>query len=99
MNFGGAIKVNKCAVITLIGIVLFIIYVFSATSSTIQNLKFQNSSNQVNLRKLIIGLILAAKNGGKQVVSIANEPDFGGVKTKGKTKEGKIIAFNKFSCF
>lgn len=88
MNLGGAIKVNKCAVITFIGVVLFIIYVFSATSSTIEGLK-KSSKNEVNLRKLIIGLILAAKSGGNQVIKISNEPDFGGVKTKGKTQEGK----------
>lgn len=91
MNLGGAVKINKCAVIVLIGIVLFIIYVFSATSSTIESLKKQSSSNEVNLRKLIIGLILAAKSGGNQVIKISNEPDFGGVKTKGKTQEGKQI--------
>ncbi|CAG9798914.1 unnamed protein product [Chironomus riparius] len=87
MNLGGAVKVNKCAVITFIGIVLFIIYVLSATSSTIESLK-KSSKNEVNLRKLIIGLILAAKSGGNQVIKISNEPDFGGVKTKGKTQEG-----------
>jgi len=91
MNLGGAVKINKCAVIVLIGIVLFIIYVFSATTSTIESLKKQSSNNEVNLRKLIIGLILAAKSGGNQVIKISNEPDFGGVKTKGKTQEGKQI--------
>lgn len=97
MNFGGAVKINKCAVITFIAIVLFIIYVFSATSSTIQNLKLQTSSKEVNLRKLLIGIVLAAKNGAGQVVKIANEPDFGGVKTKGKTKEGKFTLLRRSS--
>ena len=66
----------------------FIYYhVLSAHLSTIESLK-KSSKNEVNLRKLIIGLILAAKSGGNQVIKISNEPNFGGVKTKGKTKEG-----------
>lgn len=83
MNLGGSIKINKCAVFTLIAFVVLIIYIFSPSLSSINVSKQQ----KVNLRKLVIGLILAAESGGKEVVKISSEPDFD-VKTKGKTKEG-----------
>jgi hypothetical protein len=86
MNLGGAIKINKCAVIIVVAILLFVFYVFTATS--IERM-YPKKHEKINLRKLVIGLILAAKSGGNQVIKISNEPDFGGIKTKGKTLEGE----------
>lgn len=84
MNLGGSIRVNKCAVISLIAFIVLLIYIFSPSqSSSLESVK----SQQVNLRKLVIGLILATQAGGKEVLKISSEPDFG-IKTKGKTKEG-----------
>lgn len=88
MNFAGTVKINKCAVFLLIAGVFFIIYVF--TSSTNSSISIGSSNNKVDLRKLVIGLILAAKTGGDQVIKISKEADFGGIHTKGKTKEGDL---------
>lgn len=41
----------------------------------------------MNLRKLVIGLILAARQGGKEVIKVSQKDDFE-QKSKGKTKEG-----------
>lgn len=84
MNLGGSIRLNKCAVFALIALVVLIIYIFSP-SNTIENIT--KNKQEVNLRKLVIGLILAATSGGKEVLKVSAEPDFG-TKTKGKTKEG-----------
>lgn len=78
------IKINKCAIIVLAFIAIFIIYVF--TNSSLEAFP-KKQHNKVNLRKLIIGLISAAKLGGEQIIKISKEPDFE-IKTKGKTKEG-----------
>lgn len=87
MNLGGGvIKVNKFAIILLTFIVLFIIYVFTSTNSSIEAIS-KRQHNKVNLRKLLIGLISAAKLGGEEIIKISNNPDFS-VKTKGKTLEG-----------
>lgn len=84
MNLGGSIRLNKCAVAFLIFLVVLLIYVLSP-SNTIENIT--KNKQEVNLRKLVIGLILAATSGGEEVLKISAEPDFG-TKTKGKTKEG-----------
>lgn len=85
MNLGGAIRLNKCAVFSLIALVVLMIYIFSPSFNSIENLP--RNKQEVNLRKLVIGLILAATSGGKEVLKISQEPNFG-TKTKGKTKEG-----------
>lgn len=85
MNLGGSIKINKCAVVSLIAFIVLLIYIFAPSSVSVESLA--KSQNKVNLRKLVIGLILAANAGGKQVVKVSREPDFG-TKSKGKTKEG-----------
>lgn len=84
MNLGGSIRINKCAVFLLITIVVLLIYILAPSfNSSVDVAKNQ----QINLRKLVIGLILAASAGGKEVIKVSREPDFG-TKTKGKTKEG-----------
>lgn len=86
MNLGGSIRINKCAVISLIAFVVILIYIFgpSFSANSLENLY---QKDKVNLRKLVIGLILAASSGGKEVIAVSKEPDFG-IKSKGKTKEG-----------
>lgn len=89
MNLGGGvIKINKCAIIVLTFIFLFIIYVFTSSNTTsIDAISKRQHHNKVNLRKLVIGLISAAKLGGEQIIKVAKNPDFD-IKSKGKTKEG-----------
>lgn len=85
MNLGGGvIKINKCAIIVLAFIVIFIIY--ALTNSSLEAFP-KKQHNKVNLRKLVIGLISAAKLGGEQIIKVSKEPDFE-IKSKGKTKEG-----------
>lgn len=85
MNLGGSIRINKCAVFFVIALVVLLIYIFAPSFSSIGNLP--KSHDKVNLRKLVIGLILAASSGGKEVIKISKELDFG-IESKGKTKEG-----------
>lgn len=88
MNLGGSIKVNKCAVIALFLFVILLFYLFATSSSTKSMLKNEiDNYGKINLRKLLIGVVLAAQQGGKEVVKISEHSDFG-EKSKGKTKEG-----------
>lgn len=86
MNLPTGIKVNKCAVFSLIALLILLIYIFAPNSSSNSVIK-ENKENKVNLRKLVIGLILAARQGGKEVIKVSKEPDFE-KKSKGKTVEG-----------
>lgn len=88
MNLGGSVKINKCAVIALLTLVILIFYLLASSSST--KSMFNNeidNSEKINLRKLLIGVVLAAEQGGKEVLKISELGDFG-EKSKGKTKEG-----------
>lgn len=88
MNLGGSVKFNKCAVITLISALVFIIYIFSSTTSSNRLLKSEiNNYGKINLRKLLIGLINAAERGGEEVLKISRLESFG-QHSKGKTREG-----------
>ena len=89
MNLGGSIRINKCAVISLIAFIVLLIYIFSPTFNTISIPNEVKSQQSINLRKLVIGLILAARQGGKEVIKVSLQPDFG-TKSKGHTKEGVI---------
>lgn len=87
MNLGGSIKINKCAVFLLVAFnVLVFIYIFAPSSSSSLS-KEAKSQTTVNLRKLVIGLILASRQGGKEIIKVSKQPDFE-KKSKGKTKEG-----------
>lgn len=88
MNLGGSIRINKCAVFVLIALVVLLIYIFAPSFNKSLE-KLPRTNDEVNLRKLVIGLILAASAGGKEVIKISSEPDFG-TKSKGKTKEGLL---------
>lgn len=85
MNLGGSIRVNKCAVFCCIALFVLLIYILSSSVHSLQ--KFQKSQQKVNLRKLVIGLIIAASSGGQEVIKVSSEPDFL-TKSKGLTKEG-----------
>lgn len=88
MNLGGSIKINKCAVLALFSLVILVFYLFTSTSSTKSMLKKEiENYGKINLRKLLIGVVLAAQEGGKEVLKISELKDFG-EKSKGKTKEG-----------
>lgn len=86
MNLGGSIKINKCAIFLISFAFLLLIYIFASSGSNAISKETKNQS-KVNLRKLVIGLILAAKQGGKEVIKVSKQADFG-KKSKGKTKEG-----------
>lgn len=86
MNLGVAVRINKFAVFLLIVLIVLIIYLFAPSfNKNIENLP--KTQQKVNLRKLVIGLILAASSGGEEVVKVSKTPDFD-IKTKGLTKEG-----------
>jgi inositol monophosphatase 3 len=87
MNLGGAVKINKCAVFSLIAAVVLILYLLTSSSTSNVKIFSKKHEGNINLRKLVIGLILAAKKGADEIIKVSNEADFG-VKTKGKTKEG-----------
>jgi len=86
MNLGVAVRINKFAVFILILLVVLIIYLIAPSfNKNAENLP--KTQQKVNLRKLVIGLILAANAGGQEVLKISKEADFD-TKTKGLTKEG-----------
>lgn len=86
MNLGVAVRINKIAVFILILLVVLIIYLIAPSfNKSAENLP--KTQQKVNLRKLVIGLILAANAGGQEVLKISKEADFD-TKTKGLTKEG-----------
>jgi Golgi-resident PAP phosphatase len=87
MNLGGSIKINKCAVFSIIGLVVLLIYILSSGGNGNELKELKENQSKVNLRKLLIGLILASKQGGKEVIKISTKDDFQ-KKSKGKTKEG-----------
>lgn len=86
MNLGGSIRVNKCAVFFLIALVVLLVYIFAPSFGNSTEI-LSKSHDKVNLRKLVIGLILAASAGGREVLKISKEADFG-IKSKGRTREG-----------
>lgn len=86
MNLGGSIRINKCAVFLLISLVVLILYLFVPSfDRSVESLS--KTKQNVNLRKLVIGLIQAANYGGQEVLKVSREPDFL-TETKGLTKEG-----------
>ena len=86
MNLGGSIKVNKCAILSIISLVVLLRDIL--TPGKLSELKeSKTSQSEVNLRKLLIALILASKQGGQEVLKVSRKDDFH-QKSKGKTKEG-----------
>lgn len=87
MNLGGSIRMNKCGVLILFVLVFIIIFYYATGTSEQKSGLITWSSDEINLRKLLIASIVAAQKGGLQVVDVSKRPDFG-EKSKGKTKEG-----------
>lgn len=94
MNLGGAVKINKYGILVIFFIIVILLFTFSNKNVDVN----KKSHNQINLRKLLIGLIQAANVGGYEVKKISSELDFH-QKSKGKTLEGvdgKLILKNSF---
>ena len=85
MNLGGSIKVNKCAILSIMSLLVLAIYILTPSKLSLKELR--NSQSEVNLQKLLIGLIIASKQGGQEVLKVSRKDDFH-KKSKGKTKEG-----------
>lgn len=87
MNLGGSIRINKCGLL-ICSITLLIILYYISLSKT-PNAHYNKNPNEVNLRKLLIGSIQAARAGGLEVLDVSKDADFN-VQSKGKTLEGVI---------
>lgn len=89
MNLGGSIKINKCGVLILTLVLFLIFYYLTFARGKIQtgNYALLKNTNEINLRKLLIGSIQAAQSGGQEVQSVSKMIDIN-VKKKGKTLEG-----------
>lgn len=85
MNLAGSIKLNRCRISFISSVIIILIYY--ATFNNKQEKYFQKSSNEINLRKLLIGSIQAAINGGREILLLSNSSDTD-IKSKGKTAEG-----------
>lgn len=78
MNLGGAVRVNKCALMAVVALLIFVCYVAYGGSEENSTLRFAHKNlNQISLRKLLIGSIQAAQMGGLEVVAISRRTDFG----------------------
>lgn len=86
MNLGGSIRVNKFGLFILFLIVFVIIYLSIGSDEPKPGITTR-STDDINLRKLLIASIVAAQKGGIKVVDVSKRPDFG-EESKGKTKEG-----------
>lgn len=90
MNLGGSVKINKCGIIILtlfFVLVLFYLSYGRAGKKPPNNNGYVKNSNEINLRKLLIGSIQAAIVGGSEVLAVSKEIDLH-KKSKGQTKEG-----------
>ncbi|XP_063705790.1 putative inositol monophosphatase 3 [Culicoides brevitarsis] len=87
MNLGGSIKINKCGLSVLAFVIfIFIIYHLSGSSKGDQS-PLVAPTNEISLRKLLIGAIRAAELGGEEVLKVYNSKILN-TQSKGKTKEG-----------
>lgn len=90
MNLGGSIKINKFGLSVIAFVILiFIIYHLSGSSNNQSPLVGKTSINEISLRKLLIGAIMAAERGGEEVLKVYNSKILN-TQTKGKTKEGVV---------
>lgn len=84
MNFGNTIRLNKTGSIFLaIVLVIVVYYVFYNNKRT----ELEEGDGIVDLRKLLIGGIQAAVEGGKKVLAVYNSTKLN-TKSKGLTEEG-----------
>lgn len=77
-------------VVLILGTLIFIAVVYLYTNDNEANELYSNLRNgrQINLRKLLIGSIKAAKAGGIEVVTVSRNLESLNQRSKGKTKEG-----------
>lgn len=90
MNLSGAVRINKCGILilSLSTTLFFYYYVFSGSGVNRSQKHYSfllRDPNEINLRKLLIAGIQAAKLGGVEVVATSNDIQ---AKSKGKTQEG-----------
>ncbi|KAL5275435.1 IMPAD1 family protein [Megaselia abdita] len=86
---GHSVRVNRGAVLLVGGILLIaIIYLFTNDNEAHQLYGNLRNGRQINLRKLLIGSIKAAKAGGIEVVTVSRNVEQLNQRSKGKTKEG-----------
>lgn len=83
MNLGGSIKINKCGV--LLVLLAFVLLVYYLRRDSLESPA--KNQNEINLRKLLIGVIQASMKAGHQVMEVS-KLDNQNVQTKGETKEG-----------
>lgn len=88
MNLGGSVKINKCGMLIFTLIVVLLIYYMTLSKKDSSNVGgVQKDPNYINLRKLLIGSIHAAKMGGIEVVAVSKDKNLH-EQSKGKTLEG-----------
>lgn len=87
MNLGGSIRINKFGILLVSIIILLLFYFTTSGSDESKAVLSSRTTDEINLRKLLIASIVAAQKGGVQVVDVSNSLDFGEL-SKGKTKEG-----------
>ncbi|XP_058467966.1 putative inositol monophosphatase 3 [Malaya genurostris] len=87
MNLGGSIRINKLGIFIIVIMFVGFVYYLSSGKSHNNNYTLNKNPNEVNLRKLLIGSIQAAQQGGIEVVEVSKSADFK-VQNKGKTNEG-----------
>lgn len=87
MNLSGSVRITKSGVLLIVFVLLIVIYYIS--SSETASIKYLKESRyDVNLRKLLIGAIQAAVQGGVQVKLVNSLGNDFQIKSKGQTKEG-----------
>lgn len=88
MNLGGSIKINKCGMLILMLIFLLIFY-YLAFANKVETTSYglMKNTNEINLRKLLIGSIQAAQKGGIEVLAVSKFVEIN-AQNKGKTLEG-----------
>lgn len=87
MNLGGSIKINKCGMLIITLIFLLIFYYLTFSKKVQNNYGIMKNTNEINLRKLLIGSIQAAQKGGIEVLTVSKLVEIN-AKNKGKTLEG-----------
>lgn len=90
MNLSGSVKINKCGILllSLCTTIFFYYFVFSGSSVNRSQKHYSfllRDPNEIDLRKLLIAGIQAAKLGGLEVVAASTDIQ---AKSKGKTREG-----------
>lgn len=88
---GHSVRMNRGAVLIFGGLLFIaILYLYSSTNNDNEANELYGNlrRRQINLRKLLIGSIKAAKAGGIEVVTVSKNVELLNQKSKGKTIEG-----------